>query len=634
MALAVLLALLTLAAGYGVVRLLGLSKGAVAFGLVPATGLAVCAVVATWVGWLAIPPPLAGLIVLAIGIVGVALLVADRDWLAASFGGFVRQDRRAALVLAAAVLVPLVCMAIAFVQVQTPLSPHDGAFHVETSDAYRRAASLVGWYPPGLAALFGAVLQLTPWLDSASGTVWLGVGLTLVVPFGVFGLGVAIWRNLLAASAGALLVSLTHLFLYYPQVWSGWPQLLSIVLVFGLWVTAIGYLETPGWRWAVLAGLLVGAMIVVHGTELYTSAIVLVILACANWRRIAWRRLGLDLLLVVVVAAVCAAPYLPILLHWAGGGGAYAVGNEDGSAMEQGTGSALQLLGLFSLDALGVDAPIRVVLIVLGLVFAFRARAGRALVAVTGVFVALAIIATLFNGVPLVRSVFAATYPWSLPYRHLTFASIGLAMIAGGGVVLLVTGWSRVVGRFHGEAGHRRVTRVGRLMVATWLGLSCWGLIVLLGIETSADVSFTSDDAAAMAWMRAHVAPGDVVVNDTFGDAGIWAPYKAGVRILFYRSVDDQSTALQRQLVLENVTALDQNPEAAAAACALNARYLYSGAANPGWQGRLLPPLEVLQAAPGLHEVFRQGDAAVFMLEPRCDSTPGAPEAMSVPSPQ
>jgi hypothetical protein len=609
------LALLT---GYAVVRLLGLAKGASTLGLVPGAGLATLAVLATWCGLLGAPAPVAGVVAAACALVGVALVVIDRVWLAEAARGFLRHDPLATVVLLAGLLVPVIAMGVAFARVAAPLSPHDGAFHVEVSEMFRQGSELASWYPPGLGALFGAVLQLTPWVDTAAGAFGLGLGLTLLAPLAVFGLGVAVWRNLLAASAGTLLVSLTHVFLYYPQVWSGWPQLLSLVLVLGLWVTAIGYLESPGWRWAVLAGLLVGAIVVVHGTELYTSAIVLVILASASWRRIPWRRLGLDMLLVAAVAAVCAAPYLPLLLHWAGGGGAYAVGNEDGSAMEQGSASVLQLLGLFSLDALGVDAPVRIVLVVLGLVFAFQVRAGRALVVVTCVFVSLAILATLFNGVPLVRSVFAATYPWSLPYRQLTFASIGLAIIAGGGVVLLVSGWSRVVDRFHGEAGHRRLTRLGRLLVVTWLGLSCCALIVLLGIETSADASFTSDDTAAMAWMRAHVGPDEVVVNDTFGDAGIWAPYKAGVKILFYRSVDDPTTAERRRLVLDNVASLDQHPEAAAAACALNATYVYTGAANSGWQERSLPPVEDLLNAPSLRLAFRQGDAAVFALEPTC----------------
>src|SRR5205085_9620743 len=105
---------------------------------------------------------------------------------------------------------------------------------------------------------------------------------------------------------------------------------------------------------------------------------------------------------MVVLAVVCAAPYLPVLLHWAGGGGAYAIGSEDGSALERGTDSALQLLGLFALDALGVDFPVRIVLVVLGLVWAVRGRVGLTVVAITGVFVGLAVVATVLNSVPLV----------------------------------------------------------------------------------------------------------------------------------------------------------------------------------------------------------------------------------------
>ncbi len=191
-------------------------------------------------------------------------------------------------------------------------------------------------------------------------------------------------------------------------------------------------------------------------------------------------------------------------------------------------------------------------------------------------------------------------------------------MIAGGGCVLVVGWWSRLVDRVRGEAAHRRLTRVGRLLVVAWVGLSCWALIVLLGIEAGSDMSFTSDDAAAMAWMRSNVGPGEVVVNDTFADAGIWAPYKAGVQILFYRSVDDAATADERQLVLDNVANLDQNSAAAAAACALNARYVYYGAANTAWQVRAFPAIEELRDSPALQQVFEQGNAAVFAIKPDC----------------
>jgi hypothetical protein len=150
------------------------------------------------------------------------------------------------------------------------------------------------------------------------------------------------------------------------------------------------------------------------------------------------------------------------------------------------------------------------------------------------------------------------------------------------------------------------------------LGLATWGLTILLSIEAGGDVSFIADDDAAMAWMRANVPASAIVVNDTFADAGIWAPYKAGVGILFYRSTNDAETAAQRQLVVNNIAHLEENPEAAAAACALGAKYVYYGAANAAWQERTFPPLAQLKASSALEEVFRQGDASVFMIGLNC----------------
>src|SRR5262249_18577703 len=153
----------------------------------------------------------------------------------------------------------------------------------------------------------------------------------------------------------------------------------------------------------------------------------------------------------------------------------------------------------------------------------------------------------------------------------------------------------------------------------TWLGLATWALTILLSIEAGGDVSFTADDAAAMAWMRANVPGLATVVNDTFADAGIWAPYKAGVRILFYRSAsEDPATAEQRQLVLDNIAQLDQSAEAAAGGCARGAKYVYCGAANAGGQVRTFPPIAELRASSALDEVFGQGDAAVFRISLNC----------------
>jgi hypothetical protein len=425
-------------AGRGLLRCLGLAKGVVALGLAPSAGLAILCVASTWAGSLQAPPQLPGAVVLVFVLVGLGFCVHDREALFEAMGALLHDQRLAGATLVAALAVSCVAMGVAFAAVQAPLSPHDGAAHVETSDAFRRGAALANWYPPGLAALFGAVLQLLPSVDSAAGAEQLGLGLTLLAPIAVFGLGAALWRNLLAASAAAVLLTLTHLFPYYPQIWSGWPQLVGIVLVLGLWTLTTQYLEQPSWRWAALAGLLVGAIVVVHGTELYTSAIVLTVVAVASWRQLNWRQLAVHTAGTIVLALICAAPYVPVLLHWAGTGGAYQAGYEDGTALEKGaqTMSALELLGVFTADALGVDLPIRVVLVVLGAFWAFQQRLGRAVVAVTLVFFGLAIVASTLNGVQLVRQVYSATWPWSLPYRHMTFASITLALLAGGGAVL------------------------------------------------------------------------------------------------------------------------------------------------------------------------------------------------------
>ena len=617
--LGVLFASVVVMAGFGVLRGLGLAKGVQTLGFAPATGLAILALITTWAGVGRLLPPIPGGLCVAVVFIGLSAAARDRQVLYNAIGAFLREQRLASTLFAAALAVPCIATGIAFAGVQAPLSPHDGAFHVETSDVFRRGVAALNWYPPGLAAMFGALLQVLPWVDTALGAFQFGLGLALLVPVAVFGLGAAIWRNLRAASAAALLASLTHLLPYYPQVWSGWPQLTGVLLVIGIWTLAIQYLDRPSWPWAVLAGVLFGGIVVVHGTELYTSAIVLAITAPASWRRVDLLRLPVHGAGAIILAFVFAAPYVPALLHWAGSGGAYQVGYEDGTALEHGaTTSAMQLLGAFIADALGVDLPVRVVLVALGFIWGFRRPGGRGVVAVTLAFVGMAVVASFFNGVPLVRDVFAATYPWSLPYRHLTFAVVTLSLLAGGGAILASDAWGRFLERMRSVAAHRRFERLGRLLVITWLGLSTWALIAFLSIESGADVSYSKDDAAAMAWLRQNVQSDDVVVNDTFADAGIWAPYKAGVRILMYRSVSDRATMDERRLIEAHVADLDQSPEAAAAACALNARYVYRGAENAAWQVRTFPPLAQLRSSPALQEVFTQGDAAVFRINLNC----------------
>jgi hypothetical protein len=215
--------------------------------------------------------------------------------------------------------------------------------------------------------------------------------------------------------------------------------------------------------------------------------------------------------------------------------------------------------------------------------------------------------------------VYAATYPWSLPFRHMTVAAVPLAVLGGGGCVLVAQTWQRGAGGLR-AATQRRATRLGRLLVVTWLVLGTWAVVAFLGVQRGLRVSFSQDDAVAMTWLRQHTGGQDVLANDGFADAGIWAPYKAGVRILQYRGLNNSSSAADRQLIQDNIAELDRNADAAAAACALHVRYVYRGAQNSTWQERQFPPLEVLRASAGLEEVFSSGNAAVFRtrLAPNC----------------
>src|SRR4051794_21893076 len=156
MLIAVAFAFLALCAGYAVLRALHLNKGAVTLGLSGPAGLAITTIAAAWSGLGRAPGPLPGGILLALGLLGLALLMRDRTGLARTIRAFVRDHRSAAMLLLASLVIPVISMGVAFAGLAAPLSPHDGAFHVETSAAFRAGNAATTWYPPGLAALFGA----------------------------------------------------------------------------------------------------------------------------------------------------------------------------------------------------------------------------------------------------------------------------------------------------------------------------------------------------------------------------------------------------------------------------------------------------------------------------------------------
>jgi len=605
--------------GYGVLRRLQLPEGPTGIGLIVPAGLATLAIVCTWLSAVPLPPPVRGVAVAALVAFGVAALVRDRAQLLAVARSFATDQRIGLVLLVLSVLVPVASLGSVFWGVQAPLSPHDGAYHAEITDLLRAGQPFSDWYPPGTPSTFAALLQLMPWLDTAQGTFELGLALAIMAPIVVFGLGLSLWRDVTQAGASALFLSLTYLFPYFPQIWSGWPLAASILLTVGVWIVAIEYVQRPSWQLGVFAGGLLGGILLVHGTELYTLAPILVVLLVAAWRQLAWSKLPGHLGLATLAAVLCALPYLPLLLHWAGGGGASTLGYEAGQALED---TASSFLGdstflVFLGGALGIDTPIRLMLAAVGAFAAVRFWGGRALLGVGGLFLAIGLTFALLNSLPLVRSVYAATFPWGMSYRTLIMVAIAQSLLAGAGAGIVAravrTRW-RANSTLPPSATRRRVGRAARLLIITWGLLTFWALVFTLSI-TRVVVGFTDDDAAAMRWLRANAAPMAVVANDSFADGGIWIPDKAGLALVRPRIVLDTSLEPLRNQVLENVSRLERVKDAA---CALRVAYVYSGARVSDWDQRRFPPLEELQAAPALEQVFQQGRATVFRVRLGC----------------
>jgi hypothetical protein len=196
-------------------------------------------------------------------------------------------------------------------------------------------------------------------------------------------------------------------------------------------------------------------------------------------------------------------------------------------------------------------------------------------------------------------------------YRLFMVVAICQVLLAGAGGVVLLRWLMRRLARI------RLLCRLVRLLVLTWLGLMIFAMTEFMVYPTSLVLGYTPDDAAAMAWLRAHASPADVLVNDGYADAGIWAPYKAGIPVLLPRW-GPVSGDPSRLLVWREVLTLDQDPAAAAAACALHATYVYRGAQASEWDARTFPSAEEMRVAPDLEQVFASGDATVFRLKSIC----------------
>ncbi|HEX8967010.1 MAG TPA: hypothetical protein VF937_03960, partial [Chloroflexota bacterium] len=398
-----LFALLVVLCGLALNRPLGAP-----FSLAPVSGLAGIAALTGLATALGLPPLVRTALVVTLALTGVAILGRQIPRVLAA----ARAARLPAMVLAVAVVIPALMLGASFAGIEAPVSTHDGAFHVETIDNLRRGVAVATWYPLGFHTSVAAVLGLVPWLDTASGTPRVAQGLAILAPLAAFGLGLALGLEAIVAAIGALVLALTWTYPYDYHLWAGWPQGMGVLLLIGLWATALTWLQRPRLPLAVLGGIFAGAVVVSHGTEVYSSVLGLAAIVLVRHRHIDTRALARHLPVAVATAALISAAYLPTLLGWAGAGGATAVGqatadyaaaNPDADA---GADWLQYIVGVSGAASL-LDLPLRVGLILLGL----SMRRARVAGAVWAAFVILLLLVD-FVDLPPVRSVFVVTYPW------------------------------------------------------------------------------------------------------------------------------------------------------------------------------------------------------------------------------
>jgi hypothetical protein len=585
-----------------VLRLLGVREWALA----PAMGLAVLAVASVWGAAFGAPSWVSGVLLAALVAVGVQRLD-------------LRKNRRLLAVLAAAALLPLLLLGVAFAGIEVPVSNHDGAFHVETIEALRHGVQPPMWYPIGFHTSVAALLALTPWIDSARGTLEVAQGLAILTPLCVFGLGISLGVRPMVAATASVIQAITFLFPYDYQLWGGWPLGMGILLALGLWSVALRWTAQPSVRLAVLGGLLAGAIVLTHGTEVYTGLLGLLVIAAVRARQVDLRALAPHLAVAIGLAAILAGPYLPSLFGWASTGAATAVASANldyalANPEMQGKADWLQFaLGVTGASAL-VDLPIRLALLAAGLWY----RPARTLVALWLVFTVL-LFAVDFLSIALLDRIFILTFPWLVDHRPRQIAVILASLIEAGG---LAAGWSVVQGWRPRLALHPHAWRRVALAAALIVGLTAESGAVSIYKRLAQGIYeqnlYSADDVAAMAWLREHVGPDEIVLNNRSSDAGIWAPYKADVTILLPRNATS-AMAQVREPIVENVLNLGAAPSAGAAACALGVNYLYRGAL--AWtedEPTNMPTRLELDQAVDLQAVFRSGQAVVFRIKHAC----------------
>jgi hypothetical protein len=584
--------------------------------MAPLVGLASMAVLTRWCVALGAPPLVSSVLVVVLALVGLVMACAVCPQVLAT----ARAHKLSAALVLGSVIVPALLLGFAFSSVEVPLDVHDGAFHVEIVESLRLGTyDDQTWYPRAFHASVAAVLGLLPWLDTARGTTEAALGLALLAPLAIFAFAVRLGVGIRTSALCAAMLALTYLYPYEFYLWAGWPQGMGVLLLIGLWSAALAWIEQPGARWASIGGLFAGAILLTHGTEVYSATLGLAVIAVLRCRRLKLSPLAWQLPLAIGIAIVLAAPYLPTLFGWASSGGATGVGQEvtDFVAANPDLDRHPDLLQ-FTLSAAGattwVELPVRVALIIVAL----RFRRVPVAIAIWAAFASVLFVADFVN-VPLVQRLYVLTFPW-LDDRPRQIVVVMGSMLAANGLAFVLTYVTELRSRLVGlPNAWRRGALATVLLVAFFAEGSGVSISKRLAQAVVSQDVYSSDDRAAMGWLKANALPGEMVANDLTSDAGIWAPYKADVAILLPRTASGSDEQLRRP-ILSNMVDMSVDPGATAAACALHVDYVYHGALPRPRQldERLVADLATLQTAPDLEEVFSSGDAAVFRIHLPC----------------
>ena len=585
--------------------------------LAPLVGVAAVATATTWSTALGLPPLFRTLLVLALALAGL-VIGARTGWRRLPEA---RSNTLALALMALALVVPTLMLGLAFSSVEAPVSTHDGAFHVEIIESLRRGDGVETWYPMGFHASVAAVLELVPWLDSARGTFQTAEGLAILGPMAVLALGLALGLGSNIAAIGAVVLAVTWTYPYDYHLWGGWPQGMGVLLMAGLWATALYWIKRPSVGLAVLAGLFGGAIVITHGTDVFGAILGLGVIALARFRNLAVWPLVRHAPIASVLAILIVAPYLPTLLGWASGGGAmdageaivnYTITNPEA----EGHGDVLQFVVGGTGAASLIDLPARLLLIGLGM----SMRRTRLATGLWAAFMGLVLLVD-FTDLEPVRRLFIITYPWLVDHRPRQVAVLFASLLAAGGVTIIcgyLVGFKRRLAA-HPNAWRRIAAAVAILafFFAEGSGVSIAKKLIASVAEQNA---YSVDDAAAMSWLKEHAQPGDMLANDKASDAGIWAPYKADLPILLPRSAPGELRD-EREPILKNMLDLARAPVAESRACALKVKYLFHGAAPQAFDERIFQDRAALERAPELEEVFASGNATVFRVNLSCSQS-------------